>query len=346
MKQLLSSFCIACLALWFTSCSEDFTVAAPYKDITIVYGFINMADTAQYIRIQKAFLDENKTAIDMAKEADSNFFKSLDVRMKEFNNGTMVSNTQLNRVDMTAEGYPKDTGVFFNTPNYAYKFKKAIIPTYRYRLVITNTSTGKVDSSEIEIIDPSGVKIQELANVSFVLNFTPLRPENIAIFRLNYLVPTAAKYIEGRFVFHWVDKDISTNVQTDHQAELVFDSKAVDGGKQISLPKIQVYSFLRDVMQAAPNNIERYMDSTDVYLYTGGQDYYNYYVTNAVQSGGLTADQLRPNYTNILGGDVYGLFSTRAYNGRKSVGFNSTTLDSLKLSDITKPLNIKGVSDH
>lgn len=346
MKQILLSCCIAALAFSFTSCSEDFTVTAPYKDITIAYGFINVSDTAQYIRIQKAFLDENKRAIDMAKEADSNFFKSLDVRMKELNNGTLVSNTVLNRVDMAAEGYPKDTGFFFNAPNYAFKYKKAIIPTYKYRLVITNTATGKVDSAEIEIIDPTGVKIQELGNPSFVLNFTPLKPENIAIFRLNYLVPPAAKYIEGRFVFHWVDKDISTNKQTDHQAELAFDAKAVDGGRQISLPKIQVYSFLREVMQTAPANIERYMDSTDVYIYTGGQDFYNYFITNAVQSGGLTADQLKPNYTNILGGDVYGLFSSRAFGGRKSVGFSSTTIDSLKYNSITLPLNIKGLSDH
>lgn len=346
MNRILLSYCIAILALGFTSCSEDFEVAAPYKDITIAYGFLSVNDTAQYIRIQKAFLDENKRAIDMAQEADSNFFRSLDVRMKELNNGTLVSNTLLTRVDMAMEGYPKDTGIFFNAPNYAYKYTKKIIPTYRYRLVITHTATGKVDSSEIDIIDSAGVKIQELANPSFVLNFTPLRPENAAILRLNYTVPAQAKYIEGRFVFHWVDKDIFTNVQTDHQAEMSFDPRAVDASRQISLPKIQIYSFLREAMQEPPSNIERYIDSTDVFLYTGGQDFYNYYITNVVQSEGLTADQLKPNYTNILGGDAYGLFTTRASNGRTSVGFNAATLDSLKFSSITLPLNIKGVSDH
>ncbi|MBS1689466.1 MAG: hypothetical protein JSS96_12130, partial [Bacteroidetes bacterium] len=60
-----------------SSCSEKFKVAAPYKSITVAYGLMDMSDTAHYVRIQKAFLDENKSAITMAQNPDSNYFPQL-----------------------------------------------------------------------------------------------------------------------------------------------------------------------------------------------------------------------------------------------------------------------------
>ena len=85
MKKLVLSAIGLAVMLGLHSCSEDFEITAPYKDITVAYGILNITDTAHYIRIQKAFLDENKSAIDMAKVADSNFYAQLDVKVKEIN---------------------------------------------------------------------------------------------------------------------------------------------------------------------------------------------------------------------------------------------------------------------
>ena len=139
------------------SCSEDFEVSAPYKNVTFVYGLMNMADTAHYIRIQKAFLDENKNAVEMAKISDSSFYNDLDVVVREVINGNVIKNIPLSKVDLNLEGYPKDTGSFFNSPNYAYKFKTVLQGgNAKYRLVITSPSLGFKDSSEISILDTTG----------------------------------------------------------------------------------------------------------------------------------------------------------------------------------------------
>src|SRR5438552_1913003 len=91
-----------------SSCSEDFEVSAPYKPITVIYGMMDIGDTAHYIRIQKAFLDEHKSALDMALDPDSNFYPSLEVHLKELNDtgrGALVfADEILPRVDLNNEG--------------------------------------------------------------------------------------------------------------------------------------------------------------------------------------------------------------------------------------------------
>jgi hypothetical protein len=98
MKKILLSALGLASVIGVTSCSEDFKIAAPYKNIMVATGLLNMGDTAHYIRIQKAFMDENKSAIDMAKVSDSSFFAPgvLDVSIKEFNlNNSLLNTTPL-----------------------------------------------------------------------------------------------------------------------------------------------------------------------------------------------------------------------------------------------------------
>ena len=120
-KKMRRLFLVAfsALALSITGCSEDFEIAAPYKDITLVYAMLNHADTVHYIRIQKAFMDDNKSAIDMAKLPDSSYYADgvLDVRVEELlPNGNVNGSTALTRVNMADEGVTKDPGMFYHRP--------------------------------------------------------------------------------------------------------------------------------------------------------------------------------------------------------------------------------------
>ena len=174
MKKLLLSFLVLSSVLGFQSCSEDFEVAAPYKPVTVVYGMLNMKDTAHYVRIQKTFLDENKNAFDMAKVSDSNFYKEADIEVmiKELSGNAVVGQPiMLKRVEMTAEGYPKDPGTFFTSPNYAYKFKHPLNPAYTYRLVINNKATNTMDSADIKLVDSAKVRLSGNNNIKREIKF-------------------------------------------------------------------------------------------------------------------------------------------------------------------------------
>lgn len=117
MKNKISTILLLIVVIGFSACNDKLNIAAPYKNITVVYGLLNIADTAHYIRIQKAFMDENKSAIDMAKVADSSFYGALKVSVKEISAAGVLLNTiPLDKVDLLNEGYPKDQGAFFQHP--------------------------------------------------------------------------------------------------------------------------------------------------------------------------------------------------------------------------------------
>ncbi|HEX5626239.1 MAG TPA: hypothetical protein VFX48_09500, partial [Saprospiraceae bacterium] len=104
--------------LILSSCSEDFQLTEPYKDIPVVYGIIKRTDTAQYIRVQKAFVDENLAASQIAKNPDSLYYTNPEVKLI---NATTKKEYTLFRVDGNLEGYPREAGPFATAPNYLYK---------------------------------------------------------------------------------------------------------------------------------------------------------------------------------------------------------------------------------
>ncbi|MBK9961304.1 MAG: hypothetical protein IPP06_08195 [Saprospiraceae bacterium] len=106
--------------LLFSACSEDFVLTEPWKDIPVVYGLINRVDSAQYIRVEKLFVDENIPAVDMAKVADSIYYKNAKVYLI---NLTSKREVELKKVDGTSEGYPRNSGPFVQVPNILYKLK-------------------------------------------------------------------------------------------------------------------------------------------------------------------------------------------------------------------------------
>jgi hypothetical protein len=352
MRRKIACITAGMMAVLLHSCSEDIQVAAPYKDITVGYGLLNMADTAHYIRIQKAFLDEQKSAVDMSKTADSSFYAELDVRVREINgSGTVIDDISLSRVDLTAEGYPKQPGSFFTAPNYAYKFKKALDPANRYRLVIRNTRTGDVDSAETAVISSNpdaslgDFTVFEFRSLDFKVVFENQgRP--YGRFSLSLVTPANGRLYEGIIRFNWIDRNIATNQDTRRSADWHFAlTESSAAGVNLTVDHSGFYSFLADAMKEPGANIERYMDSCDLIVWAATEDVYNYR-RYELASGGLTGDQVRPQYTNFKGDDILGLFASRAVQTRYRVPIAPASLDSLMVHPTTRSLKIRGLADR
>lgn len=353
MRKCLGVFMVSLLALGMSSCSEDFEVAAPYKDITVVYGMMNVGDTAQYIRIQKAFLDENKSALEMATVADSNFFRSIEVRMKEVKNGVANAGVVLPRVDMNLEGFPKPTGTFFNAPNWAYKYKGTLSPSSVYRLVITNLETGNVDSAETNVIDTTGgttFNVQPLfSSAKWPLDFSANSTSVKMTQTVGMPSSAPAAYFEGYIKVNYVNEE--NGVQKDTFFIWSFaQGKPIDRGTGIMSADLTTttntfFSMVKAFIPPARDAQFRYLDSADMYIWAADKNYYNYAIANQI-TGGITADQVRPNYTTIRGKNVLGMFGSRARRIKYNVPITDATLDTLKKNVNLKPLGFVGRSDH
>ncbi|HND88774.1 MAG TPA: hypothetical protein PK971_10630, partial [Saprospiraceae bacterium] len=72
MKKLL--FVMPLAALLWAGCKNDFEVAAPWKEVPVVYAILSPDDTAHYVRVEKAFLDPQKGATEIAQIPDSLYY--------------------------------------------------------------------------------------------------------------------------------------------------------------------------------------------------------------------------------------------------------------------------------
>ncbi len=362
MKKIFVPLAMAA-SIAMTGCSEDFEVAAPYKDVTVVYGILDPLDTAHYIRIEKAFLDENKSAIDMSKVPDSSYYKDLTVILKEYKDSKGSSLSQfikLKQVDLNTEGYVKDQPLndqgFFQAPNKAYKFTNQDIvlnPYLSYRLFITNNVTGNVDSTDlIGVVNPDSTRGQNRFYInSFTKSGYTIDFEKTAVNHPTYTligsVPLNAKFIEGVIRFHYEEKNISTNNISRKYVDYKFARDAnVSSQFTLEVENKNIYAYLADAIGTAPSNVERYMDSCDIYVYAGDNYLYTYEQVNLAQSGGITADQIKPYYTNIRGANTLGLLASRTFRLYTNAGIGQPTIDSLKANPVTAGLNIKGRTDH
>lgn len=338
------------LLLLLGSCSEDFEVSAPYKPVTVVFGLLNTGDTAHYIRIQKAFLDENKNALDMAQVADSNFHRSITVHFKEINNGSVVYDDILQRVNLNSENYPKAPGVFFyKDSSFAYKTTRFLNPERRYRLVIVDNETGDADSAETDIIPfATGFTIKEFdlpRPLNLGLDFKDING-NSPFFLQPLTIPANAMLFEGLIRVRYVEKNDLTGQQTDKSVDWQFASLkrgAIPFSLQTSHRSF--YEFMRNEVADAPANTSRYIDTGEVYVWAATQDFVTYKDINGAQ-GGITGDQIKPIYTNIKGKDVYGLFTSRTFRSHTRAVVSDSTLYFLGSHPLTTRLNFVGRSDH
>lgn len=359
MNKIKNNLIVLAAAASLASCNDKLNIAAPYKDITVVYGLLNKADTAHYIRIQKAFMDENKSAIDMAQEADSSFYRNLIVVVKEISASGAVLNTfPLQKVDLTAEGYPKEAGDFFQAPNYAYKFKQALTSDNEYRVVITNTETGNVDSASTPIIENSDVS--KFTILEWLSGFAGALPKEITFPKLtspsgkllestfSSNIPDNVGAVELVMRFNWTDSNVITNKATRRFADFngfygASGNSYLAGSKNFTFTtqNKSYFDFLKSAMGKPDDlNTYRYMDSVDMFLYAAGTEYKKYQDLNS-NKGGLTANEIKPMYTNIKGKEVMGLFSTKGSVQKLQIPIHQETRDSLLSNSITKELNIR-----
>ena len=360
-----SVFFIAIVALFsFSGCSTKFNVAAPYKNITVIYGLLDQSDTAHYIRIQKAFLDNNKSALSMAQTPDSNFYANLNVKIERINflfGGAVHDTIHLNRVDLDLEGYPKQPGTFFNSPNYAYKFTNFLDPNYSYRIVVTNAATGEVDSAEAPVIvdantslfnvpqvddsvfnrqglDFHSVVISALDIVDFIGSYNPATTYNF------YGQTTPAGVAEVVVRFNWVDSDITTHAKSTHYYDDDLGFQAVSQGVfDYKVNNVDLYSAVKAGMGTAPANTVRLIDKCTLFAYLGTPDYYTYQQIAITAGTGLTGSEIEPIYTNIKGANVLGLFTSKGFRSGQ-IKITDLTVDSLIASPILAGTNLRGTA--
>ncbi len=362
MRKSVSALLVLITLFVLPSCSEKFNVAAPYKNITVIYGLLDRADTAHYIRVEKAFMDENKSALTMAKVADSSFFPHINVMVKKISlfDTTRFDTIHLNRVDLTAEGYPKQAGVFFDAPNYAYKFTNDLDPNYIYRLIVHNDASGETDSADAPVIDDKNKTNFQV----YILDDTTITapPLEFSSTQSNASVKLAGVYnAPGNFSFQgqstpvgvcqgvlrirWTDRDASNSTRTQHYYDFNLGYGALTNSSFLfDVKDLAIYNAINVGMGKPANDFtDRLIDRCELFVYLGTFDFNTYIQRQSLQGSGLTGNEIQPSYTNISGANVLGLYTSRALRSGY-VTISPTTVNALIKSDLVSICRITGTA--
>ncbi len=345
MKNFLIVLVLASLLV--SSCSTKFKVGADYKEVTVVYGLLSSSDTAHYIKITKGYFDENLNNLELAKNSDSLYFGNLQVNIEVLNNGNVIQTIPLAKVDLNFEGYPKDSGIFATAPNYAYKFKNSLDATKSYRLKVKNLATGKEIEGTTSIIStsPSAFKFVSPLDETEELGFSdPNFP-----YPFEWKGPLTAAFYDVVVKFKYQEVDIN-----DPNHDTLYIVKDIPVIKNVlssgstslsaSLNSVSFFKQLNSALGDAPFNVKRYVDTPGLVIMAGGQVLKTYIDVNLAQ-GGITYDQIKPNYTNLKGENVFGILSTRGQVGFDKIKFTAATIDSIQNGVYTKSLRIVGISN-
>lgn len=323
------TFIAAVFLLVFGSCDNDFDIAADWKDIPIVYGILSPQDTAHYIRIEKAFLDENTAATAIAKIPDSVYYSDLDAALIDLGANERY---QLEEVNGMEEGYVRDEGVFVTDPNILYKIRASDIqltPGTTYRLEINRSENLPLVTADIEQVAAAQIRRpapgQELRFI-YDRDFSVLWQEsdNSAF----YDVTLGIRYSE----WEASDPDVKDSLNLDWSL-----------GRNITLNEasvlgIEFYEFLADQLEADPT-IRRRLIAIDCFVRSGGDELLEFRTIQLANTGITGAGGELPEYTNISGG--LGLITSSNLDVVDNLSLNAESLDSLRTGSITGDLNFQ-----
>ncbi|MEI6767087.1 MAG: DUF4249 family protein [Bacteroidota bacterium] len=306
MKRVFFTLLTILLIGVLNSCKTDFDINAEQKDITVVYGLLDQAETTHYIKITKAFLGEQNALVMATDPANSNYNSEIQVKIEEYNNGTRTWFAYLNDTIINN----KESGAFYSPTQKVYVFHKALNEDRRYKLTITNTETGKEVTAETLLVKDFNI----LSPLYYSIN-----PQ------ISFITP-AGKYIDGEakwdgavngrlyeptIRFHYTEINKTTlAVDSTKYVDWILPSQksAKLDGKETLLSSYNGETFFK-ILQGAikvDNNLERKIGKVDFMLSVGGDELSTYIDLNRPSTSII---QERPVYTNI--GNGIGIFSCR-----------------------------------
>lgn len=324
-KAALLFICVA--SLFFSSCSTKVDLLENYKPITVVYGLLNVHDSIQYIKVNKAFLGEGNALV-MAQQSDSINYKpgEVTVRLQKIN-PTTGEVLQTITCDTTTQ-ILKDNGLFSNPYQLLFQTNAVIDDNSNYNLLINRASDGAIISAVTPIVNTVTVTHPDpLTQISFYNANT----QNYVTFSFRWRHAANAAIYSSSIKFTYYDSLIISPFTKDTITlemglpDTEAGSTAVGTEKELKIDGAAFYSFIQASVHPNPNAIRWADPYLQLLLAAGAQDLETYIDINKPSIGLI---QEKPVFTNINNGT--GIFSSR-WSATLKNKMNQQTIDKANL---------------
>jgi hypothetical protein len=337
---------------FFSKCTTDVDLNAPYKAVPIVFGLVDQSVDTQFIKINKSFAGDGNNA-SYAAINDSVLFSNLSAQVEVLNNGNVIATYPLQEKWVNE----LENGIFYGDSQKVYYYVPVggIDEDYEYRLSgsanegditfeSTVTPVGKVTftSTFRNTVTPilpvtnnsnSGIKFAT-ANSSTnnqYLNVTPMwttvaNGKNYELSLHFYYFEHTASTIERKLL---VWKFGSQTVVNTDGGSTMFQEITGDGFYQMIQSRLANDPDEASIIRRVPDRIE--------FVVTVADEDLNTFVEVNQPSLGIVTE--RPSFSNIDGG--LGLFAARYTENFKLGGagqklmLNKTSLEELIIGQYT-----------
>lgn len=329
----LALFC-SFIVLIFCACNDDLDLLGPRTEKALVYGALDKSQDFQFIRLERMFADPNVTPIKLAQDPNNLYFDKATVTLSTEN----WSDT-LERIDATTLGFPRQEGVFANTPNYIYYIPTSKVPmnpgqVYNLSIIakdsVFTSSTTLIEGVQVftpDLTRPlSIIPIKSSVNPTFYLE--PISNNAKAIPKLVTIILT----------LNYQEKDPANgNDFVKKTYDFILARNQSLAGNEISYNPNDFYQALKDDLPQK-EGIVRIANSFTISIIGGGKEFVDYNTTISANSG-ITSTADYPTFSNIKNG--LGIFTSRSVQEFKDLTLSVNTLDSLSKSQYTKQLGFK-----
>ncbi|MGH1337512.1 MAG: hypothetical protein ACRBFS_15420 [Aureispira sp.] len=347
-RKLAKMFVASWLLLALTSCSNEVDVIGVWKDIPVVYGIMGRLDSANYIRIERAYLPPNKSALDVAKDVDSLYFdpNELDVEiwMLRPNGDTLPWRFPITRVDLRDEGFTREEGIFQHEPAYAYKTRDwtdsdILLKLHHHKTGNTfyaQTETVRSDQSLILLtptysrnpsrpftwrgVDPSGDEVYNTVVIDVLTSFASIYDYKFRFHYDEYEVDGQGVEVPGTRK----DQSIVWRAVGDFIPSSGGQNKRTVNGESF-------YRFLgQNLSDVTGTNTRRCAGALEVFVVGGAASVRDYVLARKANEGFVGGLYPADPYSNIVGG--LGFFATSDILERKDRPADPRMMDMSPLS--------------
>ena len=336
------------LSLFIYSCEQDFSLNAPHRDVTFVYGILDAQDSVHYMKIYKGLQTEGNPSEVVQDWTKLYYFDTISVTFIELKEG---ENTGRVITLDTTTSVPRLEGVFGYPTQLLYYTTERLDPAATYKLKIVHRETGR----EIEAVTPILAPI--------VIN-SPHVPENVGlnlIGRKGNIIFTHVPNAKGYEIFQYFHY-FEVSKATGFVVKEGYVKRDITNGVFLTESNVHfnqinqeynpssIYDAIASELKPDPT-VDRYMRKHAPIVFEvwgGSQSLYNYLLVNKPTSG-IVQDRLQ--YTNIVAPDdsayatAWGIFASR---NKASRGYkiSNASEDSLVVGSKTSHLGFKYLRDY
>lgn len=322
MLKYLGSAAILLSMMAVMSCDNELDLVESGDDIPVVYGILDVGDTSHYVRVERSFIDESTSALVLAQDPSNFFYDDLQVIMTNEASGTAV---QLQRIDGAVDGYPREDGVFADSPNYLYKVVASDFGLAAGDAVSLSVLRGEesIASASTSVVELPTLVRPNVSRTSSTVQFNAANPAGIEI---RYRHPDDDLVFDVLIVL--------TISESGQSQEVVIPVAQGTDDLDLDYPLESFYSQVRSAFINEPV-VNRSLLSARFELTASGRELSDYLRVKTANLG-ITSSQEPPRFTNIEGG--FGVFSSRSKLVTRELAPTTLTLDSLANGVFTRDL--------